>query len=81
MFGSNDSKLSVRMDAVRIATTVNGVNTENIVEVSKKIADFIIGEANIPEFDATNDCLKRWMEKMATGSPNTQAIAGEVVKE
>lgn len=64
MYGNNDTKLNARIEAVRLATTVKGVTLENILEVSKGIASFIIGEANIPEANDKGDYLERLMEKM-----------------
>jgi len=64
MYGNNESKLSIRLEAVRLATTLKDVTAENVLEVSGKIADFIIGEANIPETDDKKDFWERTMEKM-----------------
>lgn len=64
MYGSNDTKLNARIEAVRLAAMVKDVNIENVVEVSKKIADFIIGEANIPEANDKGDIFEKMMERM-----------------
>jgi len=64
MYGNNESKLSIRLEAVRLATTLKDVTAENVLEVSGKIADFIVGEANIPETDDKKDFWERTMEKM-----------------
>lgn len=44
-----NSKIAVRAEAVRMAMNVQGVSSNNIVAVSTKIADFIIGGSELPD--------------------------------
>lgn len=43
------SKLELRIEAVKLAINVEGVTSENIVETSKSIAEFVLGTAELPE--------------------------------
>ena len=62
-----NSKIEARIEAVKLALNVEGVTSENIIEVSKKIASFIIGEAELPDKDPSEDMQKRMMD-MVTGA-------------
>ena len=64
-----NSKIEARIDAVKLALNVEGVTSENIIEVSEKIASFIIGEAELPDKDPSEDMQKRMMD-MVTGAYN-----------
>lgn len=64
-----NSKIEARIEAVKLALNVEGVTSENIIEVSKKIASFIIGEAELPDKDPSEDMQKRMMD-MVTGAYN-----------
>lgn len=64
-----NSKIEARIEAVKLALNVEGVTSENIIEVSEKIASFIIGEAELPDKDPSEDMQKRMMD-MVTGAYN-----------
>ena len=64
-----NSKIEARIEAVKLALNVEGVTSENIIEVSEKIASFIIGEAELPDKDPSDDMQKRMMD-MVTGAYN-----------
>lgn len=64
-----NSKIEARIDAVKLALNVEGVTSENIIEVSEKIATFIIGDAELPDKDESTDFQKRMMD-MVTGAYN-----------
>lgn len=58
-----NSKIEVRIESVRLAINVEGVTSENIVEASKAIYDFIIGDAELPESHDSNAEIKELMTK------------------
>lgn len=64
-----NSKIEARIEAVKLALNVEGVTSENIIEVSEKIATFIIGNAELPDKDPSEDMQKRMMD-MVTGAYN-----------
>lgn len=64
-----NSKIEARIEAVKLALNVEGVTSENIIEVSEKIASFIIGNAELPDKDPSEDMQKRMMD-MVTGTYN-----------
>lgn len=59
-----DSKLEVRAMAVKLAAKVARVDTNNIVEVSKKIELYILGDAKLPETNTTEEKTNGMMEKI-----------------
>lgn len=59
-----NSKIEARIEAVKLALNVEGVTSENIIDVSTKIADFVIGDSNLPEKDPAEDMQKRMMDIM-----------------
>ena len=68
-----NSKIEARIDAVKLALNVEGVTSENIIEVSEKIASFIIGEAELPDKDPSDDMQKRMMDMVAGAYNNLSA--------
>ena len=64
-----NSKIEARIEAVKLALNVEGVTSENIIEVSERIASFIIGNAELPDKDPSEDMQKRMMD-MVTGAYN-----------
>lgn len=74
-----NSKIEARIDAVKLALNVEGVTSENIIEVSERIASFIIGNAELPDKDPSEDMQKRMMD-MVTGAynnPSTPKVSAE----
>lgn len=71
-----NSKIEARIEAVKLALNVEGVTSENIIEVSEKIASFIIGEAELPNKDPSEDMQKRMMD-MVTGAYNNLSAPKE----
>lgn len=73
-----NSKIEARIEAVKLALNVEGVTSENIIEVSEKIADFIIGGAELPDNNDPNAFMKEIMERMA---PNPAIEAERLERE
>ena len=70
-----NSKLELRNEAVKLATNLEGVNTENVIEVSKKIENYILGEAELPESYNIAEKTKVLIKSMMDCSkPNTEGI-------
>ncbi|WP_297448721.1 hypothetical protein [uncultured Alistipes sp.] len=72
-----NSKIEARIEAVKLALNVEGVTSENIIEVSEKIADFVIGNAELPNTYDSNSYLKEIMGKVATPSPEIEKLRME----
>lgn len=66
-----NSKIEARIEAVKLALNVEGVTSENIIEVSDKIASFIIGSAELPDRDESADIQKRMMDMVTDAYKRT----------
>lgn len=64
-----NSKIEARTEAVKLALNVEGVTSENIIEVSEKITAFIIGNAELPESFNYNAEMQALMAKMTASNP------------
>lgn len=53
-----NSKLELRNEAVRLAVNVKDVTSENVIEVSRKIETYILGDAELPEYFDTQKNLQ-----------------------
>lgn len=73
-----NSKIEARIEAVKLALNVEGVTSENIIEVSGKIADFIVGNSELPDTYDSNGYLKEMVAKMA---PNPAIEAERLERE
>lgn len=69
-----NSKIEARIEAVKLALNVEGVTSENIIEVSGKIADFVIGNAELPDTYDSNGYLKDMVAKMTAPSPEVEKL-------
>lgn len=69
-----NSKIEARIEAVKLALNVEGVTSKNIIEVSNKIATFIISNAELPDSYDSNAYIKEIMAKMATPSPEIENL-------
>lgn len=52
-----NSKIEVRSESIRIASLL-GVTSENILDVAKKIEEYIMGDAELPETYDRNSYFK-----------------------
>lgn len=59
-----NSKIDVRIEAARLAVNVEGVTVDNVIAMSERIANFILGDSELPEAYDTNAYLKELMAKM-----------------
>lgn len=59
-----NSKIEVKIEAVKLAINVEGVTSENIVETSEAIAKFILGDAELPDTHDSNALYKEMMAKL-----------------
>ncbi|MCI9284337.1 MAG: hypothetical protein HFJ91_00675 [Muribaculaceae bacterium] len=69
-----NSKIEVKIEAVKLAINVEGVTSENIVETSEAIAKFILGDAELPD---THDGNALYKEMMAKLTPPTNPVSDE----
>lgn len=77
MYGNLKSKLEVRLEAARLAVMVKGITESDVIEVSNKIADFIIGDADLPEAPSLEDPTDKLTKLFADIHKNTPAISPE----
>lgn len=70
-----DSKLEVRAMAVKLAAKVSCVNDYNIIDVSKKIEAYILGDAKLPETNTTEEKTNGMMEKIVSAMGMSHANA------
>lgn len=61
-----NSKIELRIEAVKLAINVEGVTSENLVTTSDAIAKFILGDAELPDTYDSNSTMKELMEKFST---------------
>lgn len=59
-----NSKIEVRIEAVKLAINVEGVTSDNIVETSEAIAKFILSDAELPDTFDSNAMMKEMMAKL-----------------
>lgn len=51
-----NSKIELRIEAVKLAVNVEGVTDKNVIAVSEEIAKYIIGDVALPEvYDPTEN--------------------------
>ncbi len=63
------SKVDLRLEAARIASTCKDVDSNNIVDVANSIYSFVIGNADVPEIVPDMMAMfKELTEKMAEQS-------------
>lgn len=72
-----NSKLDLRIEAVKIAVNVEGVTSENVIETAVKIEEYILGGVELPEFYDTNAQIKEITEKFANLTQVTNEEANE----
>lgn len=78
-----NSKIELRIEAVKLAVNVEGVTPENIIEVSKKIFAFVQGDASLPETFDTTSAMKDMMKTFGTSPTvkNDEEIVTETTEK
>lgn len=73
-----NSKIEVKIEAVKLAINVEGVTSKNIVETSEAIAKFILGDAELPDTHDDNALYKEMMAKLTlpTNTTNNESKEG-----
>lgn len=76
------SKQEARCEAVKIAVSLKETTVENIIDVSQKIADFIIGEgAELPEFHDANAYIKFLADSMEKSKSQQSTVLDDIIKK
>lgn len=84
-----NSKIELRIEAVKLASNLEGVTNENVIAVSEEIARYILGDAELPEvYDPTeyqDKILKMMTEMKSLNKPkkdeeNVESTAEETEK-
>lgn len=79
-----NSKIEVRIEAVKLAVNVEGVTDKNVIAVSEEIAKYIIGDISLPEaYDPTENQsnLLKIMSGMNQFNKKDEDIEGTTEKE
>lgn len=57
-----NAKIEIRLEAVRLAVNTEGVTADNVIDLSERIAAFVLGDAKLPETYNANEVTTRLME-------------------
>ncbi len=63
-----NSKVEIRLEAVRNAVMVENITPSEIIPLAREIEHFIIGDADFPEQYNSNDYLEKMMESLKCNS-------------
>lgn len=44
-----NSKLELRLEAVRLASVIEGVSTSSLIKTAKEVEKYVLGKAELPE--------------------------------
>lgn len=58
-------KLTIRLEAVKLAVMNRGESTSDIIRDAEMIEKYIIGDADVPEFEDGNKLLKEMMGSLS----------------
>ena len=68
-----NSKLEIRIEAVKLALNVEGVTSESVIQTAKVIESYILGDAELPEWIDTQSQWKELSEKFLTKPLETKS--------
>lgn len=89
MFGQTKSKVDVRMFAITQATLLKDTIKEgkSVLEFAKEIADFVLGDAELPEYVSDDDAIGAFSKMLQESTkiytnekpaePHTEPTSGE----
>lgn len=58
------NRVDIRLEAVKIAIKIHAMDTCNVVETAKIVENYIIGDADIPEYEDPNKIFKEMVSSM-----------------
>lgn len=58
------NRVDIRLEAVKIAIKIHAMDTCNVVETAKIVENYIVGDANIPEYVDPNIMIKQMVDSM-----------------
>lgn len=76
-----NSKLDLRIEAVKIAVNVEGVTPENVIETAKAIEGYILGSVELPDYIDPNAQMKELTEKFHTKDFGNEKADKETASE
>ena len=56
------NRVDIRLEAVKIAIKIHAMDTCNVVETAKIVENYIVGDAEIPEYEDPNKLFKTMLE-------------------
>lgn len=76
-----NSKLELRIEAVKLAVNVEGVTSENVIKTAEKIEAYILGDTELPEWIDPQAQLKELSEKFLTKDFGNEKADKETASE
>lgn len=76
-----NSKLELRIEAVKLAVNVEGVTSENVIETAEKIEAYILGDTELPEWVDPNAQIKELTEKFMSKDLSNEKADKETASE
>ena len=58
------NRVDIRLEAIKIAIKIHAMDTCNVVETAKIVENYIVGDADIPEYVDPNIAIKQIVESM-----------------
>lgn len=58
------NRVDIRLEAIKIAIKIHAMDTCNVVETAKIVENYIVGDADIPEYVDPNIAIKQMVESM-----------------
>lgn len=62
------NRVDIRLESVKIAIQVHAMHTDNLVDIAKKVEEYIVGDAEIPEYVDPNEYIKEAISVMTKPS-------------
>lgn len=58
------NRVDIRLEAVKIAIKIHAMDMSNVIETAKTVENYIVGNADIPEYEDPNKILKEMVSSM-----------------
>lgn len=58
------NRVDIRIEAVKIALQIHAMDMSNVIETAKTVENYIVGNADIPEYEDPNKILKDMVTSM-----------------
>lgn len=58
------NRVDIRLEAIKIALQIHAMDMSNVIETAKTVENYIVGNADIPEYEDPNKILKDMVTSM-----------------